>query len=47
MQLENMNNRHVLVGLGELLTDSQKDWVRAKLLSETIFLLKARLASEQ
>jgi predicted nucleotidyltransferase component of viral defense system len=46
-QLEKMNNRHILDGIGELLTDSQKDWARAKLLSETIFLLKARLESER
>jgi hypothetical protein len=38
-----MNNRDILVGLGELLTESQKDWARAKLKEETIFLLKAKL----
>lgn len=47
VQLEKMNNRHILDGLGELLTNSQKDWARAKLLSETIFLLKARVMSEK
>jgi predicted nucleotidyltransferase component of viral defense system len=41
--LEKMNNRDILVGLGELLTESQKDWARAKLKEETIFLLKAKL----
>lgn len=45
--LEKMNNRNILNGLGEFLTDSQKDWVRAKLREETIFLLKARLESEK
>lgn len=45
--LENMNNRHILDGLGELLTESKKDWARAKLRSETIFLLKAWLESEK
>lgn len=40
--LKKMNNRHILVGLGELLTDAQKDWCRAKLRDETIFLLAAR-----
>lgn len=38
--LEKMDNKHILDGLGELLTDSQKDWVRTKLKNETIFLLK-------
>src|SRR3989344_3230712 len=36
-QLEKMDNRHILVGLGEFLTEAQKDWVRAKLRTETIF----------
>lgn len=45
--LENMDNKHILDGLGELLTDSQKDWVKAKLRTETIFLLKLRLQSEK
>ncbi|OGL66174.1 hypothetical protein A3B21_00465 [Candidatus Uhrbacteria bacterium RIFCSPLOWO2_01_FULL_47_24] len=46
-QLEKMNNRNILDGLGDLLTESQKDWVRAKLRTETIFLLKAWLESEK
>jgi len=46
-QLENLDNKHVLDGLGDFLTDPQKDWARAKLKSETIFLLKARLESEK
>ncbi len=33
-QLEKMNNRHILDGLGELLTPRQKDWARAKLKEE-------------
>lgn len=41
--LEKMDNRHILDGLGELLTEPQKDWVRAKLKEETVFLLKVRL----
>lgn len=44
-QLEKMNNRNILDGLGDLLTEPQKDWTRAKLRTETIFLLKARLES--
>lgn len=46
-QLEKLNNRNILNGLGELLTEPQKDWARAKLRIDTIFLLKARLASER
>ena len=45
--LEKMNNRNILDGLGGFLTESQKDWARAKLRAETIFLLKARLESEK
>jgi len=42
-QLETMNNRDILRGLGELLNPGQKDWARTKLKSETIALLKLRL----
>jgi predicted nucleotidyltransferase component of viral defense system len=45
--LEKMDNRHILDGLGEMLTEPQKDWARAKLRTETIFLLKAWLESEK
>lgn len=45
--LEKMDNRHILDGLGETLTISQKDWARAKLRTETIFFLKALLAVER
>lgn len=45
-QMEKVKDRNLLVGLGEVLTDSQKDWARAKLKSETFFLLKARMESE-
>jgi predicted nucleotidyltransferase component of viral defense system len=38
--LEKMSNRRILDGLGELLSNSQKDWARAKLRTDTIFLLK-------
>lgn len=37
--LEKMDNKHILDGLGELLSQSQKDWAREKLKSETVFLL--------
>ena len=46
-QMEKFDNRNILVGLGEFLTESQKDWARAKLRTETIFLLRARLESEK
>lgn len=46
-QLEKMDNRHILDGLGDFLTASQKDWARAKLRAETIFLLKARIESQK
>ena len=46
-EMERMKDRNLLVGLGESLSDSQKDWARAKLKSETIFLLKARMESEK
>ena len=42
-QLEKMSNRHILDGIGELLTPSQKDWAKAKLREDTIALLNLRL----
>ncbi len=44
-QLEALNNRSILDGVGELLTPNQKDWARAKLREDTISLLKLRLGS--
>lgn len=44
-QLEKMSNRKILDGVGELLTPSQKDWVKAKLREDTIALLKLRVGS--
>lgn len=46
-QLEKINNKNILDGLGELLTPGQKDWARAKLRLETIALLKLRLEDEK
>jgi len=46
-QLEKMDNKNILVGLGDFLTEAQKDWARAKLRTETIFLLRARFESEK
>lgn len=45
--LEKMNDKKILDGLGEMLTDSQKDWARAKLKSDTIFLLRLILENEK
>lgn len=42
-QLEKLSNRHILDGVGELLTPSQKDWAKAKLREETISLLQLRI----
>lgn len=42
-QLEKMSNTHILRGLGELITESQRDWAKAKLKEETIILLKLRM----
>jgi predicted nucleotidyltransferase component of viral defense system len=41
--LEKMDNKHILDGLGDLLNDSQKDSIRAKLKSDTIFQLNLLL----
>ena len=46
-EMERIKDRNLLVGLGESLTDPQKDWARAKLKSETIFLLKIRMDGEE
>lgn len=46
-QLESMDNKHILDGLGELLSDSQKNWARAKLKSDTIFFLRVMHDNEK
>lgn len=38
--LGNMSDRNILSGIGELLSEKQKAWVKSKLRSETIFLLE-------
>ena len=45
--LEAMNNKHILDGLGELLSEPQKDSARAKLKDDTIFLLKVMHDSDE
>ncbi len=44
--LEKMDNKHILDGLGELLSEPQKDWARAKLKDETLFFLRLALDNE-
>jgi predicted nucleotidyltransferase component of viral defense system len=46
-QLEKMNNKDILNGVGELLTASQKDWVKARLREDTISLLNLRLENQK
>lgn len=41
-RLQAMSNQNILSGLGELLDQKQKAWVKSKLLSETIFLLQVK-----
>lgn len=45
-KLERLNNRNILNGTGELLTQSQKDWAKAKLKEDTLFLLKLKLENK-
>jgi len=45
--IEKFNDSDILGGMGELLTQSQKDWVRTKLKSETLFLLRLALENEK
>ncbi|OIP79375.1 MAG: hypothetical protein COT39_03330 [Parcubacteria group bacterium CG08_land_8_20_14_0_20_48_21] len=45
--LEKMTDQNILSGMGELLDAKQKDWVKAKLRTETIFLLKLKLQNEK
>lgn len=45
--LEKMDDRRILDGLGEQLTQSQKDWARSKLKSDTIFLLRLMHSNEK
>lgn len=46
-QLESMDNKHILDGLGELLSDAQKDSARVKLKDDTVFLLRVMLDNEK
>ena len=46
-KLEKVSNRSILSGIGELLDAKQKVWVKAKLKTEAIFLLKVMLSNEK
>ena len=41
-QLEQLSNKKILNGVGELLSDRQKDWARDHLKTEVIALMKTR-----
>lgn len=45
-ELEDMDNNDILKGLGELVTEREKAWIKSKLKLETIIQLKLRLESE-
>ena len=45
--LEKFPDRGILAGMGELLNEKQKAWVKEKLRSEAIFQLKLRLENEK
>lgn len=45
--IEKSGDWDILAGMGELLTEKQKDWVRAKLKSEVLFSLKLALNNEK
>ena len=46
-KLEKVSSRAILSGMGELLDANQKVWVKAKLKTEVIFLLKVMLDNEK
>jgi predicted nucleotidyltransferase component of viral defense system len=41
-QLDEINNKQILNGVGELLSENQKDWVRDHLKNDVIALMKIR-----
>lgn len=46
-KLKKMNNRDILKGIGELLTNSQKEWAKENLRLETISFLKLRVETDK
>jgi predicted nucleotidyltransferase component of viral defense system len=47
VKLEKLKNKHILDGLGELMSDAQKDSTRAKLKEDVIFSLRMMLGNEE
>jgi len=45
--IEKFDDNNILSGMGELLTEKQKDWTKAKLKTETLFSLKLLLEKEK
>jgi len=45
--VESMSDRGILAGMGELMNEKQKAWVKANLKKDTAFLLKVRLEQEK
>ena len=45
--MEKFDDSNILSGIGELLSEKQKDWARAKLKSETLFSLRLALEKEK
>jgi len=45
--IENISERNILSGMGELIDEKQKYWVKSKLKQDIIFLLKLMLDSEK
>lgn len=46
-KLERLPDRSILAGMGELLDSKQKAWAKAKLKTDTLFLLKVMLSNEK
>lgn len=47
IKLEKLHNKHILDGLGELMSEAQKDATRAKLKEDVIFSLRMMLDNEE
>lgn len=45
--VENISNRSILFGIGELIDEKQKIWIKSKLKQDTIFLLKLMMENEK
>ncbi|MBU4350809.1 nucleotidyl transferase AbiEii/AbiGii toxin family protein [Candidatus Parcubacteria bacterium] len=45
--IEKVDEKNILAGMGELLDEKQKDWVRGNLKKEALFLLKLKLENEK